>query len=466
MLQKLSLIIIPFIFISCVSAPKTKKIDIGLVAPEEWTAGKSTVGKIDSLWWQRFGDARLDTIVAEARGQNFNLKAAVAQLDAAMAQAKIAGASMYPQLNASMNASRRKQNFIGFPIPGAPDQVLSTTINTYSPSLNLSWELDLWGRVRSGKSAALADVQASQADLAGAQLSLTAQVCKSWFAAIEAKRQVELARATSQSYRISSEQVQDRYERGLRRSLDVRLSLSNTATAEAVHSQRQAQYDAIVRQLEILMARYPDASLVLSPDLPALSDDIPEGLPADLIARRPDVVAAERRLVASDARIRQAKAALYPQISLTGSAGTSTNELGEILNGDFSVWSLIGNLLQPLFQGGRLRAGVDLAKSQSKAALAQYGQAVLNAYREVETALANERFLKERQRALETATAQSVAARQLAEDQYANGIIDLITMLDAQRSAFNSESQLLTVRRERLDARIDVYLALGGGFSR
>jgi NodT family efflux transporter outer membrane factor (OMF) lipoprotein len=464
MLKRLILISISFAFISCVSAPKTKKIAVGVLPQKQWTGSETRAGQIDSLWWQSFGDTDLDTIVNEALTKNFNLKTAFANLDAAIAQAKITGASLYPQLSASMSASRRKQNFIGFPIPGAPDQVLSTTVSTFSPSLNLSWELDLWGRVRSGQSAALADVQASQADLAGAQLSLAAQVCRAWFAAIEAKRQVELAKATAESYRVSSEQVQDRYERGLRRSLDVRLSLTNLATAEAVLSQRQALLDNILRQIEILLARYPDASLNLSDDLPRLPGNIPEGLPAGLIARRPDVVAAERHLVASDARIRQAKAALYPQISLTGSAGTSTKELGDILNGDFGVWSLVGNLLQPLFQGGRLRANVDLAKSQSSLALAQYGQTVLNAFREVETSLANERFLSERQQALETATRQSIAARRLAEEQYANGIIGLITMLDAQRSAFNSESQLLTVRRERLDARIDLYLALGGGF--
>ena len=215
-----------------------------------------------------------------------------------------------------------------------------------------------------------------------------------------------------------------------------------------------------------MLARYPSAALQLSADLPDLPADVPAGLPAELISRRTDVVAAERRLVASDARIRQAKAALYPRISLTGSAGTSSNEFGDLLDGDFSVWSIVGNLLQPLFQGGRLRAGVDLAKSQADMALAQYGQTVLSAYRDVESSLANERFLRQRQEALETATEQAVAARQLAEDQYANGIIDLITMLDARRSAFASESQLLTVRRERLDARIDLYLALGGGFSR
>lgn len=464
--RKLLLFTLPLFLISCVSAPKTKKISVGEPAPDKWSAGETVAGQIDSTWWMHFGDARLDSLVDEALLKNFNLQAAAASLDAAVAQAKIAGASRFPQLNAGMTASRVKQNFIGLPIPFVTEKVLTSTNTIYSPSLNFSWELDLWGRIRSGQSAALADVEASQAELAGAKLSVTAQVVKTWFAAIESRRQVELARATAESYRLSSEQIQDRYERGLRRALEVRLALSNLAASEAMLSQIQAQHEAIVRQLEILLARYPSAALQLSADLPDLPADVPAGLPAELISRRTDVVAAERRLVASDARIRQAKAALYPRISLTGSAGTSSNEFGDLLDGDFSVWSIVGNLLQPLFQGGRLRAGVDLAKSQADMALAQYGQTVLSAYRDVESSLANERFLRQRQEALETATEQAVAARQLAEDQYANGIIDLITMLDARRSAFASESQLLTVRRERLDARIDLYLALGGGFSR
>ena len=134
------------------------------------------------------------------------------------------------------------------------------------------------------------------------------------------------------------------------------------------------------------------------------------------------------------------------------------------MDGNFSVWNIVGNILQPLFQGGRLRANVDLTKAQSDIALARYGLTALNAFAEVESALTNEQYLSERQADLEIATEQSLAARQLAEDQYARGLTDFITMLESQRSAYDSESNLLSVRRERLDARIDLYLALGGGF--
>ena len=235
--RKLLLFTLPLFLISCVSAPKTKKISVGEPAPDKWSAGETVAGQIDSTWWMHFGDARLDSLVDEALLKNFNLQAAAASLDAAVAQAKIAGASRFPQLNAGMTASRVKQNFIGLPIPFVTEKVLTSTNTIYSPSLNFSWELDLWGRIRSGQSAALADVEASQAELAGAKLSVTAQVVKTWFAAIESRRQVELVRATAESYRLSSEQIQDRYERGLRRALEVRLALSNLAASEAMLSQ-------------------------------------------------------------------------------------------------------------------------------------------------------------------------------------------------------------------------------------
>jgi outer membrane protein TolC len=189
-------------------------------------------------------------------------------------------------------------------------------------------------------------------------------------------------------------------------------------------------------------------------------------LPANIVRRRPDLVAAEKRLASSYARVIESQRALYPRISLTGSTGTSTDEFKNLLNGDYSVWNLVGNLLQPIFQGGRLRAGVDLARAREMESLALYAATVLNAYAEVEIALAAEEFLAEREEALRTATEQSLAARDLANDRYARGLTDLIEVLEAQRRAFLSESQLIGVQRARLDNRVDLYLALGGDFQR
>jgi outer membrane protein TolC len=169
-------------------------------------------------------------------------------------------------------------------------------------------------------------------------------------------------------------------------------------------------------------------------------------------------------VAASSARLAESRRALYPRISLTGSAGTSSSELSDLLDGDFSVWSLISNLFQPLFQGGRLRAGVDLARARENEVLALYIQSVLNAFSEVEIALSAEDYLIKRERSLEVAAEQSTAARILAEDRYAKGLTNFIEVLEAQRQAFLAQSELLSVKRLRLDNRIDLYLALGGDF--
>ena len=443
--------------------PRVKQPALDVAVPETWTAAQVVPTPGDTLWWKGFGSARLDTLVADALANNLNLQAAASRLQAAGAQAKAAGAPLAPQIGAGFSASRRKQNFTGLPIPGVGG-VTASTANSFGVSANLSWEIDLWGRLRAGQAAALADLQAAQADLTGARLSLAAQTTRAWFAAVEAQGQLQLARATVDNYRTSLEQVRARYERGLTPSLDLRLTRANQATAQALFQQRQQQRDSALRQIELLLGRYPGAALAVDGHLPSVPGDIPGGLPADLISRRPDLVAAERRLAASYARIAQARKALYPQISLTASGGTSSPELGNLLNGDFGVWSLVGNIVQPLFQGGRLRANVDLAKSQSQQTLALYAQSVLAACAEVESALAAEHFLARRQAALETAAEQALAARRLAEERYASGLANLITMLDAQRGAYQAESQRLTVRRLRLDARIGLHLALGGGF--
>jgi outer membrane protein TolC len=182
------------------------------------------------------------------------------------------------------------------------------------------------------------------------------------------------------------------------------------------------------------------------------------------VSRRPDLVAAERRVAAADLRVKEARRSLYPRLSLTASGGTSTEEFRDLLDQDFRVWSLIGNLTQPLFQGGRLLANVDRNEAIARETLAGFASAVLNAYAEVESALAAESYLAERVDHLERATEQSVAAQELAEDRYRSGLEDYVTVLESQRRALTNESSLLAARRERLDNRVNLFLALGGGY--
>ena len=184
------------------------------------------------------------------------------------------------------------------------------------------------------------------------------------------------------------------------------------------------------------------------------------------MARRPDLAAAERRLAASGELVSVARRARYPRITLTTSGGTATDALTSLLDGNFGVWSLVGNLVQPIFEGGRIRANIERAEASRDEGLAAYINTVLAAYLEVERALAAEQFLADRETALAEASGQSTAAERLADDRYRSGLEGYVTVLESQRRSFDAESALISVRRIRLDNRVDLYLSLGGGFDR
>lgn len=457
--------------LACVSSP-AREPDLGVTVPDDWTArseARSAAGSEPSTspWWTDFADPDLDRLVADALARNRDLAAAAARIDAAVAQARIAGADLSPQIGAGINATRGKNNFIGLPIPGGEGQVLSVTSQSFGANLSIAWEVDLWGRLRAQKATATSQIAASEADYAGAQLSLAAQTAKAWFAVLEARQQTELARSTLDSRRVSRARIERRYLLGTRPALELRFARTQEAAAEASLAFRSRQLDLALRQLDLLASRYPDAELEVKFDdniLPPPPPGIPAGLPAELVARRPDLVAAEHRLRAAGFDIKRARASLYPRLTLTGSTGTLSAEIEDLLDDDLSVWSLAGGLLQPIFQGGRLRGGVELSEARYREIAEGYVQQVLRAFGEVEFALAADRFLRAQERALEQAAEQSMASERLAQDRYDAGLQDYLSYLEAQRNAFLAQSELLTARRQRLDARVDLYLALGGDY--
>ena len=384
-----------------------------------------------------------------------------ARLDAALAQARIAGADRLPALDANLSGSRVRQNFVGLDFPGAPDPFV-TLNNSFGVSLDLSWEVDLWGRVKAGALAAEADARASAADLVAAQHSIAAQTAKAWFALVEARQQVALARDTVESFEDNAEWIRERYERGVAQPLDLRLALSNAADARAALEGTQVVAGRAARQLEVLLGRYPANDAEGSGELPTLAGSIPAGLPSELLERRPDLHAARERLIAADRRLDQAEAARLPSLRLTASGGRSSEELSNLTDGDFDVWSLAGGLTAPIFHGGALEAGEVLADARTAEAYALWAQRALVAFAEVETALDSEAYLERRVRELREATDQARAAERLARDRYRAGVEGVLAVLEAQRRAVSNEARWLAARRERLDNRIDLWLALGG----
>ncbi len=447
----------------CAASPALQREALLVTAPDRYTI-PAVEPEVQPEWWLGFESPGMERAIAAALEHNRDLKAAAARVEQAAAAARIAGASLKPSVSAGLNGGRRKQNFIGLPIPGSGGDILSSTSTNLGVSLDISWEVDLWGRMKAGTRAAVTELKAVEADLAGARLSIAGQTAKAWLAMAEAVQQVDLAEQTVASFRDSEAIVRNRYEQGLAPSLDLRLQKTNLANAESFLAARRIGLEATSRQLQVLMGRYPGGDAAPEASLPDPPQAIPGGLPADLVSRRPDLAAAELRLIAAGYRFDLARRALYPRLVLTGSGGTSSQEFQDLLDGDFSVWSLAAGLTQPLFQGGRLRAGVDQARSASDEILARYAGAVLGAYLEVETALASEQHLADRQVALAEAAYQSTAARLLAEDRYRSGLTPFITVLESQRQSVQAESDLITARQQLLNNRIDLVLALGGGY--
>lgn len=437
--------------------------------PENWMAEHIEAGTdANHAWWTTFNDTDLNAAISEAIATNHDLKAAAARIEIAQAEARITGANLYPQAQSELNASRARQVLSTNPLFGAGlvgnNSPVSFISNSYGVSLAISWELDIWGRIRSGVSAAIGNIQAQQYEYRAAALSLAAQTAKAWFAVTEAQLQLNLANETVESFRKTARQASNRVKAGVQSPTDKHLTAANLASAKALAQQRMETLQRTTRQLEILLGRYPAGQIKnvhALPDVPPIPET---GLPSQLLTRRPDLIAAERRLAAADKRIDAAKAELLPRLSLTSSVGTSSRELRNIIDGNYLIWTIAGNLVQPVFQGGRLIAQIDIAQGRAKEATENYAQQALNAFAEVETVLAVDENLRLREKAQKrTAEAAEQAAR-VAENRYGQGIDTLLAVLEGQRRRLDASSAVIAAHRQRLVNRVDLYLALGGGF--
>lgn len=429
--------------------------------PGSWSATKEARAGVDHRWVSKIGGSQLESLVAEAQGANPSLKASAARVDQAAAVAKIAGAERLPTLGAGLQASRQKQNFTG--IPGVSG---GSTGNSFGVSLQAAWEVDLWGKAKAGTEAAIADAEAqAQADRA-LRSSLAAQVSKAWLAVAEANEQVTLAERNVKSRSESTTLVLERFERAIAEdggsAAQVRLSETELSSAKADLESRKGERERALRQLELLLGRYPSGNVAAAARLPKLPAPAPAGLPSELLLRRPDLLEAERRLAAAGRRRDQSVKALYPSISLTGSLGTTTDQLEKILSSSAGVWSLGGSLAQPIFQGGRLRAGIEQADAAEREAVADLQRVTLNAFGEVEQALVNEIYLRRQVAELEQSVALAADAAERANEEFRNGTGGVLTYLASQNQEIQASAALATVRRLLLDNRVNLHLALGG----
>jgi multidrug efflux system outer membrane protein len=450
---------------ACASQPPAQPPRVELPAVWKDTAPPHLRNEAeDGRWWRIYQDAELDKLVDEAIAQNTDLVIAAARVDEARALVADARGAQMPTVDAR-GAAQRQQNSKSTAtfFPGIPTQY-----SDYRATVNVSWEVDIFGRLRANASAARADLQASEAARDGVRLALTAQVVKSYFALRAFDEQLAM---TNRNVNLRSDALglqQRRYSAGVISEFELRQLEAETAAVRAQLPPLERARDQEEAALAVLLGRSPRQIFETEVGRTAIFDQslhaavLPAGLPSELLLRRPDLVEAERRLAAANARIEAARAEMFPSIVLTGAAGRESAALSNLFTGPAGLWLVAAAVTQPIFAGGRLEARTDAARARERAALAQYQKSIQNAFSEVRTALAGQtrsRESFEAESAREQALAQSL---RLAQLRYQNGISSQLDVIDAERGLLAARIARIEALRAQRAAIADLFRALGG----
>jgi NodT family efflux transporter outer membrane factor (OMF) lipoprotein len=422
-----------------------------VTVPDAWAAGRAAAaGPVANNWGAAFNDPELSAAIDEAIANNPDLTAGAARVEQAMAYARLAGAKLYPSVDL-LGRAGGKMSGDNSGLQGA--------------LLSISWELDLWGRVRYGRAAAAADAQSTEADFAYARQSIAAAVARSWFLATEAGLQADVARAAVSDSEALVQLAETRQRVGVGNDEDVYVARASVGTYRDALRQIELAREQAIRALELLLGRYPAAAAKPAPRLPGQPPDVPAGLPSELLERRPDVVAAERRVAAAFNRVGEAKAARLPTISLTSGVSAISSSLFLLKDHDNPVWNVGANLLAPIYKGGALKTQVEIRTIEQKQAVASYASVGLRAFGEVENALASEIAAREREQILAATLADQQRAYDIVQNQFRVGSTDL-RFVTQRRLALNAtQSAVVRMQAEQRVQRVNLYLALGGSYT-
>jgi multidrug efflux system outer membrane protein len=427
---------------------------------EPGTADMSTATLADvTPWWQGFHDPQLDALVADGLANNHDLRVAVARVDEFAARVAGVSGQALPQVGYGASAARARGTTVGTPpLPAGADPHASA----FSGVLSASWELDLWGRIRYETDAARADLYATDQARRGVALTVVAAIVGGYVTLLDLDRQLQVSHDTVRGRQDSVDQFRMRLEAG--------------AISDFEMMQVQAEYEtavAAVPAIERVIAQQENALSLLAgrppgaiPRARRLDDlgqpDVPAGLPAELLERRPDVLQAEQQLVAANARIGVARALYFPSISLTGAFGYASSDLGDLFSGPARTWSFAGSLLGPLFAGGQIDSANRQAEARHEQMVEAYRSTVQNAFREVNDALVAVRTAREGELAVGRRVDALRRGVELARERYDHGYSDYLEVLDTERSLFSAELALSSARGDTYRSLVALYRAMGG----
>ena len=468
------------LFNGCASKASIKVEDLDVQVPELWQTPIPDSEKFTGQWWQIFEDDDLENFILNFQKNSPDLRSIINNKNMAFQTSKINSSSVFPSLNVSVSADTSVQNLSGFGALGSlldtdseesedssqtsesSNGVISFGNTTAGLGLSLQWELDIWGRLLNGRKAAQKNYAAISYDLSYIGFSTVIRATQSYFQAVEAYGQMMIAKESYESFSEIRDLVKDRYERGLKSSLDYRLAETSVSTSKVLIEARKVQLKSLNRGLEILSGKYPKGDIITGKTLPVSLPNIEPVIPADLLIRRPDIRSLLLKSEAEGLLLAQAKRNLLPGISLNSRAGTSAQKLEDIFNDDYGIWNMGFSLTAPLFNAGKLRAAAKLQESSKRESKENLLKGLLNAFSEVEQLLELDTSLLIQQKAINDAAKQSLDAYNLSKERYDKGVTTLESVLNTQRQYNDIRSQYLMLSRQRIENRLSLILALGG----
>ena len=465
-------------FSACAEKFSTNDLSISESIPSSWDLKLTDSSTVIGDWWESFEDSLFNDVLSDFNKSSPDLKTISSRMNVAKQILKINKASRLPSFSLGMNGTSRKQNLTAFGLSddffgGGPDSsqsndsgsgVTSFSSSNFGLNLTMQWELDVWGKLFNRARGASSEYQSAYYDLSFLSFSMRIQLAKLYFSTVESLEQYELSKETYNSVSELADMVSARYDKGLRSSLDLRLTKSSVASSKAQMEIRKQAYLVLVRRLESMLGKYPSGKYVVNSELASKLPSIAIGIPSEILNRRPDIKSSLAKLQAASHKKSESISSLLPSFILTSSTGNSSNDLNDVLNEDYQIWSQGLTVGLPLFQSGSIRANKNIAEENLNIAKQNLIKTIINAYSEVEQTLFAENSNDILLDAYENAAEQAEAAYKLSRERYDSGLVDLIAVMDSQQRWFLSRSQVLAAKKNKIDTRLNLLLAFGGNF--
>lgn len=438
--------------LACSSTSEIDEKLTDLPLPQNWQDSKQSLA-VEHNWLAELDNLQVHQLVKKALASNHQFAMQAYSLEIAEEQLIVSGSQLWPELDLAFRSGRNKDN------------QTDSYANSNSVNLNLSYEVDIWGKLSDADRMTNFNYLAQKATFEQYKQQLVVNVLTTWFRVIEAEKLLALYRSRVVNSQQNLAIIEAGYHSGLTAALDVYLTRNDLNNELTRVSEQETEKTKLIRQLERLIGEYPKGELLVNANLPLLTTDIPVGLPSELISRKPELKASWYQLLSQDAGLAYAHKQRFPSIVLSGSVGDSNADIGDLLSGSSLAWSLLGSVSAPIFNAGRLKANEEKARIELKQGEQLYLDTLYSAFSDVENAITTEKNLKNSYYTMLAAEENAKIASTLSFEQYQSGLVTYTTVLDAQNRSFEAQSTLIKIKNQLIANRINLHLSLGGDFT-